>query len=421
MANAVSATELLREAGQVFDRNEALSRAAAAAWRRGFHSGGEWMMTALTTIRGERIPARSIPFHRLGITKYTAAVIPTFAIVVFSLFVNKPWFVLAAVPAFYLVESQMVFLFPLAIDGRQRLLAESWRMTVRAGGTFAAMKVVLPIAAMMVAGGFLGRGFMRSWCVGCLAVVIWYERVRTDNKARTKLLEVGASLPLVVRQEQLRIDGGASVPARILHISDLHLMGAVSRKIVDQVVAAARVSPDVILLGGDLVDRRAALKLLSEIVGQLCEIAPVWAIAGNHDTYIGIEAVRTTIAAGGGHWLGDDSVLLRFPRRTPLWLDGSISRNLSSGRGRLLCAHNPNIFPEAAARNYSLIFAGHLHGCQWVIGERDGRLYPGALIYKWNGLRFRHGESTMLVSRGVSDTVPIRWNCPREIVLCEVF
>ena len=49
---------------------------------------------------------------------------------------------------------------------------------MRAGGTLAVMAVVLPVAAVMLFGGFARQGFVRSWCLGCLAVCIWYEDLR---------------------------------------------------------------------------------------------------------------------------------------------------------------------------------------------------------------------------------------------------
>ena len=56
--------------------------------------------------------------------------------------------------------------------------ARARTLTVQAGGTWAVMRVVLPIAACMLGGGFAGRGFVRSWCLGCLAILCWYERLR---------------------------------------------------------------------------------------------------------------------------------------------------------------------------------------------------------------------------------------------------
>jgi hypothetical protein len=46
------------------------------------------------------------------------------------------------------------------------------------------------------------------------------------------------------------------------------------------------------------------------------------------------------------------------------------------------------------------------------------RHYPGAWFYRWNGLRFTRRNSVMLVSRGLRDVVPVRVNCPREVILC---
>jgi len=39
---------------------------------------------------------------------------------------------------------------------------------------------VARIAAEMLFGGLRGRGFARSWCVGCIAVLLWYEAARTS-------------------------------------------------------------------------------------------------------------------------------------------------------------------------------------------------------------------------------------------------
>ena len=76
-------------------------------------------------------------------------------------------------------------------------------------------------------------------------------------------------------------------------------------------------------------------------------------------------------------------------------------------------ADNPNCLIR-------LTLAGHLHGGQVVLFERKGRLYPGACFSRWNGLRFEDEGATMWVSRGVADTLPLRWNCPREVLLCEL-
>ena len=87
---------------------------------------------------------------------------------------------------------------------------------------------------------------------------------------------------------------------------------------------------------------------------------------------------------------------------------------------RLLCAHEPSIFPRAAAAGYALVLAGHLHGGQCVLATLNDKLYPAVWLHRWHGLRFRRDGALMLVSRGLADTLPLRFNCPREVLLCEL-
>jgi predicted MPP superfamily phosphohydrolase len=258
--------------------------------------------------------------------------------------------------------------------------------------------------------------------VGCLVVLIWYERLRNPTNSRKisrSRLEIGPSQPLYVRKESLRIFN-QSQPFRLLYASDLHFKGERSRRVAEQIISAARgCAPDLILLGGDLVDTNAGLPRLTRTVAELSELAPTWAVAGNHDAMVGLPVVQSAVETGGGNWLENQSVLIGG--RWPFFLDGKVTENVSANHPRVLCAHDPEVFPEAAECGYSLVLAGHLHGGQFVLMERAGRFVPASWFYRWNGLRFARSASTMLVSRGASDTLPLRWNCPREILLCELY
>ena len=90
------------------------------------------------------------------------------------------------------------------------------------------------------------------------------------------------------------------------------------------------------------------------------------------------------------------------------------------GDVRVLCAHDPKIWKTSRQSGYDLVLAGHLHGCQFVACEHRDRLFPGAIFYPYCFLSHQSGVSRLVVSRGVSDLVPIRWKCPREVVLCHV-
>ena len=379
------------------------------------------MRAALSIIRQRPVAMHPIRFNLLGFTKYSLALIAALSVFVLAVQLKSFLLVGFSLIAFYLVEAQMVFLFPLAIDGVKNVFGESLRWTTRAGGTLTIMFIVIGIAIEMLTGGFRDRGFVRSWCIGCLSILIWYERIRKRTAPVSSSLEIGVRNKLFIRRESVRLSD-STIAVRFLFISDLHLNRMNSRIITEQLLYAVNASvPEIILLGGDLVDSRAALPMLETVVAQMTRVAPLWAIAGNHDAYVGVDLVRDAVKRGGGQWLEGESVLLRFSRRSPIWLDGMIQPKISLGRGRILCAHNPSVFGRASAIQYSLTLAGHLHGCQASVFEVDGRSYPGALFYKWNGPRFSVGASTLIVSRGVSDTIPIRFNCPREGVLCEVY
>lgn len=224
--------------------------------------------------------------------------------------------------------------------------------------------------------------------------------------------EFGSFGPLHVRHEVVLL--GLPRPVRLLYASDLHLGHWWTKRVPERLLAAAwQAEPEVILLGGDLVDSRVALDGLHCLIRDLTRVAPVMAIPGNHDACVGIDCLETLVESAGGQWL------LRRPLEDPIRIDGLLDP-IPSSRPRLLCAHYPSIFPEAEAVGYRLVLAGHLHGGQCVLAHCGGKLYPAVWLHQWHGLRFTNRAATMLVSRGVADTLPLRFNCPREVLLCEV-
>jgi predicted MPP superfamily phosphohydrolase len=218
---------------------------------------------------------------------------------------------------------------------------------------------------------------------------------------------------LHVRQEIVE----ANVPhsTRLLYASDLHLGLSWTRSIIDDLVNIARdQGPNVVLLGGDLVENRGGLAPLHTLVRGLREMCPhIYAVAGNHDHRVGVPSVRDILVNAGAHWLDSathDSI--RF--------ESEPEKLSASSDYRVLVAHDPAVFARAADAGFDLVLAGHLHGGQCVLFSRGGRMYPGALFARYTGLRFARGRTTMLVSRGAGDTLPLRWNCPREVILCTI-
>jgi uncharacterized protein len=231
-------------------------------------------------------------------------------------------------------------------------------------------------------------------------------------RALLQKLEIGARRPLLVRREEFTSMG---LGKRILFASDLHLRGEGPRHIVDGLGAiAGRESPSLVLLGGDLLDWVSGTEALRLLVRDLSRMAPVGAVSGNHDRWIGVEKVRAAVLAGGGVWLEDAPL-----RLTPnCVVYGSSDQTAERATHHLLCTHHPG--PSALHGRFDLTLSGHLHGGQFVFYQRRGRLYPGAFLYPWNGLRFDKNGKTLLISRGVQDTLPLRWNCPREVLVADI-
>jgi len=230
-------------------------------------------------------------------------------------------------------------------------------------------------------------------------------------------LEIGLGQPLHVREERLSTRDGH---CRLLYVSDIHLRNGRSATLARQVLDAAfRCQPDLVLLGGDLVDRRSELCRLTGLVEKLRELAPVLAVGGNHDRQVGMDRVRDAVVAGGGQWIHDSAASVRHHGRV-IAVAGPESPSRADGHVRVLCAHNPRIWKTSRHAGYHLVLAGHLHGCQLVAYQYRDRLYPGAMLYPYCYLSHQRGPTRLVVSRGVSDLLPIRWQCPREVVLCHV-
>lgn len=232
-----------------------------------------------------------------------------------------------------------------------------------------------------------------------------------------RLLDIGLRRALYIREERLSLQLDA---CRLLYVSDVHLRRGRSERLIEQVMESAnQCKPDAVLLGGDLIDCLSERSKLSGLVGRLSVMAPVMAIGGNHDNSVGMDHVRDAVLQGGGQWIHAGCTQLMHGARK-IVIAGPQAPPLTDGDVRILCAHNPRIWKISRQEGFDLVLAGHLHGCQIVAFEYRDRLYPGAFFYPWCYLSHQWRRSRLVVSRGVSDLVPIRWRCPREVVLCFV-
>src|SRR5262249_18495921 len=133
-----TARALLARAAELYDGpDDALRTAALPAGRQGFASGAEWMRLVLEALRSGPLQTDRASYQLLGLVKYGLATIAALAWLALSFSLGLLPLGAFAVLVFYAVEAQMVFLFPVALDGSARPFRDARRWTGRAGGTVA--------------------------------------------------------------------------------------------------------------------------------------------------------------------------------------------------------------------------------------------------------------------------------------------
>ena len=182
---SVFAFELLKEASRLYRDKLRPYEAKKRIWKNDFSAGADWMRNCLSQLRMNDLTKRNdIELNAAGMQKYGLAILPVLATLSLSIAAKSILLFCLGPVVFYLVEVQMVFLFPLLIDGEKHPFKASRDLVRSQGGTWEALRIVLPVSWTMVFGGFFGQGFVRCWCIGCLAVLLWYEKARACRGKR---------------------------------------------------------------------------------------------------------------------------------------------------------------------------------------------------------------------------------------------
>lgn len=196
---------------------------------------------------------------------------------------------------------------------------------------------------------------------------------------------------------------------------------------------------DAILLLGDMLDETAPdMEAFSEFLAEIAEIAPVYAVSGNHDRWhdyyreflTACESAGVTLLEDGEALLhrGADTIRLVGFADPEFWtadppegcMDATL-RKLPAGDGfDILLFHRANVFEHVADAGFELVISGHLHGGVVrlpLIGPVMKNLPVGDMTYA--GGRYTAGESTLIVSRGLGNNteVPRIFNRPELVVI----
>jgi uncharacterized protein len=228
-----------------------------------------------------------------------------------------------------------------------------------------------------------------------------------------KKLEIGYKATFEVRKEIYVLPINQNL--KVLYLSDLHL-NRFSPDLVHQLCLEIKnLSPDIILLGGDYVDTQKGLVPFEILLNALSFHKHIFAIAGNHDQWFGLEKLHPLFLKNNIVWLEQQSIVLEI-KGLKVRIDGNLPLLApNSVDVSILCLHKP-IDLSKYGNNYHLALAGHLHGCQFVFWRNIKGLFPGRIFYRWNILKTRIGTCLYLISKGLGDTLPIRYNCPKDFI-----
>ena len=230
-------------------------------------------------------------------------------------------------------------------------------------------------------------------------------------------LEIGYNQPPEVRS--YRYTFGPLAGKRILYLSDLHYHRWSRQRVDRHIRMIQEIHPDILLLGGDYVDTPFGLPCFRELVGSIGMAIPAFAIAGNHDRPY-LRRIREIVVGAGVTWLHNECTLLRLGRQA-IRIEGTRPVEVKGPADppapfSILCLHQP-IDVRPIAHRYNLIFAGHLHGGQIVFWQNSQGLYPVRWRYRWNQLSLEYGQCHYLISKGLGDTIPIRLDCARDVIV----
>jgi predicted MPP superfamily phosphohydrolase len=209
----------------------------------------------------------------------------------------------------------------------------------------------------------------------------------------------------------------------ILHLSDIHLW--YSTKVLDFLLDwMGEHKPDIVMLTGDYYDVPRGAHNFSNFLLSASRHCPIVYILGNHDTIYGRKISGLLDGIPDCHCVEDD--VFRYHSRSgrihkvTSWKNRAKLGERNDGVNIIL-VHNPEKIREGELSNVDLILAGHLHGGQLIFyTTKTGSHFPGNLFFKHCADRKQIWNSTLIANRGLGDTFPIRWNCPKEIVLVKL-
>jgi len=222
---------------------------------------------------------------------------------------------------------------------------------------------------------------------------------------------------------------------RIAQITDIHLSESLTiERLAEVVQTVLAQKPDLIAITGDYADDLHTLRThtddLIDVLRPLIYQAPLVTVMGNHDYWVGADAVRWVIRSVGMSELANYVLMLRRGASVlyiagvdDVWerharLGRVLNQIPDDGHAAILLAHEPDFADSAAlSGRFDLQISGHSHGGQVVIPFFGPPVLP-YLAKKYPSGLYQVGGMIQYTSRGVGTIPPrVRFNCRPEITL----
>ena len=222
---------------------------------------------------------------------------------------------------------------------------------------------------------------------------------------------------------------------KIVQLSDLHgaEFGEDGMELVEKV---KELEPDIIALTGDFVTDEGDLAAVEKLAARLVKLCPVYFVSGNHEFGSGLAVkVRNILERAGVKYLsneyltisrGEDGILLGGVEDPLAYADvlspDELAQKMNDAAPdafKILLGHRNYWMTEYPELPVDLIFCGHAHGgliripgVGGLIGT-DRRLFPD-----FDAGEYNNGRYTLIVSRGLGNSVPIPRVFNRPEIVC---
>jgi uncharacterized protein len=222
----------------------------------------------------------------------------------------------------------------------------------------------------------------------------------------------------------------------IAQISDLHLEGGLGFREKELVRKLNRLSPDIILITGDLVEA-AAPQLVEELVKGLRPRIWSYGILGNSDRiYLPAEGYRERWRRAGLSLVGGRCLPMAGKRGEIFYLGGidfpgyevpgveeeidRVLEDLPAGAPLIFLSYDPDLAPLLIEKGADLVLSGDTHG--GLIGIPGWGKVFHRVFGRSEYIRgfYSIGGGILYVNRGIAPkVVPARFLCPPEITVFE--